>query len=52
MERILDDKQYKATMARIEELFFATDETTPTTDPRIKELDRLSALVEDYEKHI
>ena len=50
MDRILDDKQYKATMARIDDLFFATDETTPSTDPRLMELDRLSALVEDYER--
>ncbi len=50
MERILDDKQYKATMDRIDELFFTTNESTPRTDPRLQELDRLSASVEEYEK--
>lgn len=50
MERILDDKQFKATMDRIDELFFTTNESTPLTDPRLQELDRLSASVEEYEK--
>ena len=46
----MDEKQYKAMMARIEELLFDTDENTPVEDPRLQELDRLSALVEEYEK--
>ena len=50
MAQIKDDKQYKAIMARIDELFFATDENTPEDDPRLMELDMLSALVEEYEK--
>lgn len=37
-------------MARIDELFFSTDESTPSDDPRLLELDMLSSLVEDYEK--
>ena len=37
MAQIKDEKQYKAMMARIDELFFETD-------------DLLSALVEEYEK--
>ena len=37
-------------MARIDELFFETDENTPADDPRLQELDILSALVEEYEK--
>lgn len=37
-------------MARIDELFFATDENTPADDPRLLELDVLSALVEEYEQ--
>ena len=50
MSQIKDDKQYKAMMARIDEIFFNTDENTPEDDPRLLELDILSALVEEYEK--
>lgn len=45
MESIKDEKQYKAIMARIDELIFETDENTPADDVRLEELDRLSALV-------
>lgn len=37
-------------MARIDQLFFETDENTPADDTRLQELDMLSALVEEYEK--
>lgn len=50
MAQIKDEKQYKAMMARIDQLFFETDENTPADDPRLQELDLLSALVEEYEK--
>ena len=50
MSQIKDEKQYKAMMARIDELFFSTDENTPKDDPRLLELDLLSSLVEEYEK--
>jgi len=50
MAQIKDEKQYKAMMTRIDELFFETDESTPGDDPRLQELDLLSALVEEYEK--
>ena len=50
MAQIKDEKQYKAMMARIDELFFETDENTPADDPRLQELKQLSALVEEYEK--
>ena len=50
MAQIKDEMQYKAMMARIDELFFETDENTPADDPRLQELDLLSALVEEYEK--
>lgn len=50
MAQIKDKKQYDAMMARIDELFFETDENTPADDPRLQELDLLSALVEEYEK--
>ena len=50
MAQIKDERQYKAMMARIDELFFETDENTPADDPRLQELDLLSALVEEYEK--
>lgn len=50
MAQIKTEQQYKAIMARIDELFFSTDESTPSDDPRLLELDMLSSLVEDYEK--
>ena len=50
MAQIKDEKQYKAMMARIDELFFETDENTPADDARLQELERLSALVGEYEK--
>ena len=39
-------------MARIDQLFYETDENTPVEDPRLIELDMLSALVEEYEKEV
>ena len=50
MASIQDEKQYKAMMARVDELFFATDENTPENDVRLVELDHLSSLIEEYEK--
>lgn len=50
MAQIKDEKQYKAIMARIDQLFFETDENTPADDFRLQELDMLSALAEEYEK--
>ena len=50
MAHIKDESQYKAIMDRIDALFFETDENTPAGDPRLQELDLLSALVEEYEK--
>ncbi|MCR5841287.1 MAG: helix-turn-helix domain-containing protein [Bacteroidales bacterium] len=50
MAQIKSEQQYKAMMARIDALFFETDEQTPSDDPRLLELDLLSALVEEYEK--
>ena len=50
MSKIKNEKQYKALLSRIDEIFFATDENTPADDPRLLELDLLSALVEEYEK--
>jgi antitoxin component HigA of HigAB toxin-antitoxin module len=52
MAYIQDEKQYKAVMARIDELCFSTDENTPVDDERLAELDRLSALVEEYEFYL
>ena len=50
MSQIKNEKQYKAMMARIDEIFFVTDENTPADDPRLLELEVLSSLVEEYEK--
>ena len=49
MAQIKNEIQYKAIMRRIDELFFSTDENTPADDPKLLELDALSALVEEYE---
>ena len=50
MAQIKSKKQYDAIMARINELFFATDSNTPTEDKRLLELDALSAMIEEYER--
>ncbi len=50
MAQIEDEKQHNAIMTCLDELFFATDENTPADDPRLLELDVLSALVEEYEQ--
>lgn len=50
MSQIKNEKQYKAMMARIDEIFLSTDENTPADDPRLLELDLLSSLVEEYEQ--
>jgi len=48
MAQIKSREQYDAIMARIDELFFATDENTPKEDKRLLELDALSAMAEEY----
>ena len=50
MAQIKSKEQYDAIMARIDELFFATDENTPKDDKRLLELDALSGMVEEYEQ--
>lgn len=50
MAYIKTEKEYKAIMDRIDQLFFDTDESTPSDDPRLIELDMLSTLIEEYEK--
>lgn len=50
MAHIKNEEQYNAMMARIDQLFFETNEKTPADDPRLMELDLLSSLVEEYEK--
>lgn len=50
MAQIKSEEQYKAIMARIDEIFFATDESTPKNDKRLLELDVLSSMVEEYEQ--
>ena len=52
MAHIKTEKEYAAIMARIDQLFFETNEDTPSDDPRLIELDMLSALVEEYEKEV
>ena len=52
MAHIKTEKEYAAIMARIDQLFYETDENTPVEDPRLIELDVLSALVEEYEKEV
>ena len=48
MVQIKNERQYNAIMKRIDALFFETGEDTPSDDPRLVELDLLSALVEEY----
>ena len=52
MAHIKTEKEYAAIMARIDQLFFETNEDTPSDDPRLIELDMLSSLVEEYEKEV
>ena len=52
MAHIKTEKEYAAIIARIDQLFFETNEDTPSDDPRLIELDMLSALVEEYEKEV
>ena len=52
MAHIKTEKEYAAIMARIDQLFFETNEDTPSDDPCLIELDMLSALVEEYEKEV
>ena len=52
MAHIKTEKEYVAIMARIDQLFFETNEDTPSGDPRLIELDMLSALVEEYETEV
>lgn len=52
MSQIKDEKQYKAIMARIDQIFSETDENTPADDTRLQELDQLSAMVSEYEQTI
>ena len=50
MARIKDEKAYKATMERIEELLPLVDDNTPATDKNLIELDLLSELAAEYEE--
>ena len=52
MAHIKTEKEYAAIMTRIDQLFYETDANTPVEDPRLIELDMLSALVEEYEKEV
>ena len=52
MAYIKTEKEYAAVMARIDQLIFETTEDTPVDDPRLIELDTLSAQVEEYEKEV
>lgn len=52
MSYIKTEKEYAAIMARIDQLFFETNEETPSDDSRLIELDMLSALVDEYEKEV
>ena len=50
MARIMNEMQYDAIMKSVDELMFATDESTPVSDTRMVELDLLTEMVEEYEK--
>ena len=50
MEKINTYAEYVSALARFDELFFSTDDNTPKDDPSLGELERLSVLLEEYEK--
>lgn len=50
MTKIKDDKTYKLTLDRIEELLPMVDDDTPRDNKYLVELDLLSDLVSDYEE--
>ena len=50
MEKINTYAEYVSALARFDELFFSTDDNTPKADPSLGELERLSVLLEQYEK--
>ena len=49
MAKIQNETAYKAAMARIEELLPMVDDSTPSNDRNLIELDLLSELVSEYE---
>ncbi|MDO5665098.1 MAG: helix-turn-helix domain-containing protein [Bacteroidia bacterium] len=49
MAQIKNEKQYRMTLKRIDELLLVTDDDTPLDDKNIVELELLSDLVEEYE---
>jgi len=50
MTRIENERQYKASMERIEELLPLVKDDTPLTDKNLVELELLSNLVADYDE--
>lgn len=50
MAQIKDEKQYRAALARIDELLKVCHNDTPATDKNMLELDLISDLVADYEE--
>lgn len=50
MTKIESERQYKASMERIEELLPLVTEETPYTDKNLVELELLSNLVADYDE--
>lgn len=49
MEKIKDEKQYKAVCDRINDLLKVVNGNTPMSDPNMKELTEISLMVEAYE---
>lgn len=50
MTKIENERQYKASMERIEELMPLVTDDTPSTDRNLVELELLSNLVADYDE--
>ena len=50
MATILNEKEYRAIMERIEELLPLSDDSTPADDKNLVELKYISLLAEEYEK--
>lgn len=50
MKKIKTEKEYEAIISRVDELMAVVDDSTPTTDKNMIELDFLTDLVIAYEK--
>ncbi len=50
MKQIIKENEYLEALARLEEIIDQVNEMTPTDNPILKELIRISDIIETYEK--